>query len=270
MEINSQDTLIIFDEIQAIPNALTVLKFFYEEAPEYHIIAAGSTLGVTLHKSGSFPVGKVDFLHLYPMNFLEFLEALGEGQLVELLRKESWEHINIFHDKLDRYLKQYYFVGGMPEVVASYAKEKNFEVVREVQNRILTSYEQDFSKYATPLMATKLRMIYNSIPHQISKENKKFIYGIVKQGARARDYETTIQRLLDSGLVMKVNRVKVPKLPLKVYEDFGAFKLFVHDIGILGAMVNAKAKLIIEQDAIYTEFKGSLSEQFICQELITA
>lgn len=270
VDIDPKDTLIIFDEIQAIPNALTALKFFYEEAPEYHIISAGSTLWVTLHKSGSFPVGKVDFMHLHPMDFLEFLGAMGEEQLVELMKKEIWEKINIFHDKLDRYLKQYYFVGGMPEAVASYATEKNFEVVREIQKRIVNSYEQDFSKYATPLMATKLRMLYNSIPHQISKENKKFIYGIVKQWARARDYETVIQWLLDSGLVIKVNRVKTPKEPLKVYEDFGAFKLFVHDIWILGALVNSKAMLIVEQDTIYTEFKWALSEQFVCQELYTA
>jgi predicted AAA+ superfamily ATPase len=230
VEINAKDTLIIFDEIQAIPKALTALKFFCEEAPEYHIIAAGSTLGVTLHQSGSFPVGKVDFMSLFPMNFLEFLEAMGEEQLVELMKKQAGEKLNIFHDKLDKYLKQYYFVGGMPEVVASYTTEKNFTTVRTIQTRILTSYEQDFSKYASPLAATKLRMLYASIPHQVSKENKKFIYGIVKQGARARDYETTIQWLLDSGLVIKVNRVKTPKLPLKAYEDFGAFKLFVHDI----------------------------------------
>jgi predicted AAA+ superfamily ATPase len=270
--INPDDTLIVFDEAQAVPNSITALKFFREEAPEYSIIAAGSTLGVTLHDSGSFPVGMVDFLTLYPMCFNEFLVAMGESQLVELI--ESTQHgiekLNVFHEKLSKYLKQYFYVGGMPEVVKKYVATGSYEDAREIQQELLDSYNEDFSKHATPLLATKLRMLWNSIPAQITRENKKFIYGAVRSGARARDFEVAIQWLKDSSLVHRVDRVVAPREPLRAYEDFGAFKLFVHDIGLLGAMVDVKSKAIVEDTAIYTEFKGALAEQFVCQELIAA
>ncbi|MDR3244272.1 MAG: AAA family ATPase [Elusimicrobiota bacterium] len=266
-EINPETTLIIFDEIQAVPNALTALKFFCEQAPEYIIIAAGSTLGVTLHGGQSFPVGKVDFLTLYPMNFTEFLYAVKEEQLANLLISAEPEKLNSFHERFDKYLRQYFYVGGMPEVLAKYANTHSYDDVRSIQNRLVKSYNNDFSKYANHLTSEKLRLLWHSIPNQIAKESKKFIYGAVKEGARARDFETAIQWLADSSLVNKVNCVAVPKQPLKAYENFGAFKLFIHDIGILGAMVGVSARAIIDEENIYTEFKGALAEQFVCQEL---
>jgi predicted AAA+ superfamily ATPase len=262
------DTLLIFDEVQAAPNAITSLKFFQEQMPELFIIASGSALGIAMHGNSSFPVGKIDRLQLYPMTFSEFLQAMGEEKLSELLQQTEPEKLNIFHEKLDRYLRQYFFVGGMPEVVAEYAKNKDFGKVREIQNRILQDYDFDFAKYATPLLATKIRMLWNSIPQQISKENKKFIYGAVRSGARARDFETTIQWLLDASMVHKISRVSKPQSPLKFYEDCGAFKLFISDLGLLGAMAGTLSKQIVEHDNIYIEFNGALSEQFVCQELI--
>jgi predicted AAA+ superfamily ATPase len=262
------DTLLIFDEVQAVPNAITSLKFFQEQMPELFIIASGSALGIAMHGNSSFPVGKIDRLHLYPMTFSEFLQAMGEEKLAELLQNTDPEKLTIFHEKLDRHLRQYFFIGGMPEVVAEYAKNKNFGKAREIQNRILQDYDFDFAKYATPLLATKIRMLWNSIPQQIAKENKKFIYGAVRQGARARDFETTIQWLLDSSMVHKISRVSKPQSPLKFYEDFGAFKLFISDLGLLGAMAGTLPKQIVEHDSIYIEFNGALSEQFVCQELI--
>jgi predicted AAA+ superfamily ATPase len=269
-ETITADTLLIFDEVQAVPNALTSLKFFQEQKPELYIIASGSALGVAMHGNSSFPVGKVDSLHLYPMTFSEFLQALGEDQLAELLNTQTPEKLNVFHEKYDRCLKQYFFVGGMPEVVAEYAANRDFVKVREIQNKILRDYDFDFAKYASPLLATKIRMLWNSIPQQISRENKKFIYGAVKQGARARDFETTIQWLLDSSLIHKIIRVAKPQSPLKFYEDFGAFKLFLSDLGLLGAMTGTLPKQIVEDDSIYTEFNGALGEQFVCQELIAS
>jgi predicted AAA+ superfamily ATPase len=269
--IEPSNTLIIFDEVQAVPNALTSLKYFCEEAPEYSIIAAGSTLGVTLHNSGSFPVGQVDFMTLHPMSFNEFLCACGEEQLANLIGvTSSPERLNVFHEKLEKYLRQYFYVGGMPESVKKYTESNSFKDVRTIQKRLLKSYDEDFSKHAAPLLSTKLRMLWNSIPAQITKENKKFIYGAVRPGARARDFEVAIQWLVDSSLVNKVNRVATPRPPLKAYEDFGAFKMFVHDIGLLGAMVDMQSKAIVDATTVYTEFKGALAEQFVCQELITA
>jgi predicted AAA+ superfamily ATPase len=266
--ISPSDTLIVFDEVQAVPNAITSLKFFQEEAPEYSIVAAGSTLGVTLHDGGLFPVGKVDFATLHPMTFLEFLEALGESQLVELAKTaKDLAKINIFHEKLEKYLRQYFLVGGMPEVVKKYAETGSFDDVRNIQENLLNAYEEDFSKYATPLTATKLHMLWRSIPSQITKENRRFIYGAVKGGARARDFEVTIEWLMDSSLVNKVNRVSAPKQPLKAYEDFGAFKLYLHDIGLLGALAGVLPRAIVDDTTIYTEFKGALAEQFVAQEL---
>ena len=267
-ETITPETLLIFDEVQAVPNAITSLKFFQEQMPELFIIASGSALGIVMHGNFSFPVGKVDRLHLYPMSFSEFLQAMDEEHLAELLQTETPEKLNIFHEKFDRYLKQYFFVGGMPEVVAEYATNQNFDKVRKIQKKILKDYDADFAKYATPLLATKIRMLWNSIPQQIAKENKKFVYGAVKSGARARDFETTIQWLLDSSMIHKINRVSTPKSPLKFYEDFDAFKLFISDVGLLGAMTNTLPKQIVEDDSIYTEYNGAMGEQFVCQELI--
>jgi predicted AAA+ superfamily ATPase len=267
-EAITTETLLIFDEVQAVPNALTSLKFFQEQMPELFVIASGSSLGIAMHGNSSFPVGKIDRLHLCPMTFSEFLQAMGEEKLAELLQKENPEKLNIFHEKLDRYLKQYFFVGGMPEVVAEYAASKDLGKVREIQKKILKDYDFDFAKYATPLLATKIRMLWNSIPQQIARENKKFIYGAVKSGARARDFETTIQWLLDSSMIHKIIRVSKPQSPLKFYEDFGAFKLFLSDVGLLGAMTGVLPKQIVENNNIYTEFNGAMSEQFVCQELI--
>jgi len=262
------DTLLIFDEVQAVPNAITSLKFFQEEMSEIYLIASGSALGVAMHGNASFPVGKVDRLHLYPMSFSEFLQAMNEEKLAELLQTANPEQLNVFHEKLDRYLKQYFFVGGMPEVVANYAENQNFDTVRKLQKKILKDYDADFAKYATPLLATKIRMLWDSIPQQIAKESKKFVYGAVKSGARARDFETTIQWLLDSSMIHKINRVSTPKSPLKFYEDFDAFKLFISDVGLLGAMTNTLPKQIVEDGSIYTEYNGAMGEQFVCQELI--
>jgi predicted AAA+ superfamily ATPase len=267
-EAITTDTLLVFDEVQAVPNALTSLKFFQEKMPELNIIASGSSLGIAMHGNSSFPVGKIDRLHLYPMTFTEFLQAMGEEKLAELLQNEQPEKISVFHEKLDRYLKQYFFIGGMPEVVAEYAVNHDFAKAREIQKKILQDYDFDFAKYATPLLATKIRMLWNSIPQQIAKENKKFIYGAVKTGARGRDFETTIQWLLDSSLIHKINRVTIPKSPLKFYEDFGAFKLFISDVGLLGAMSNTLPQQIVEKDSIYSEFNGALSEQYVCQSLV--
>ncbi|GHT02750.1 ATPase [Bacteroidia bacterium] len=267
-ETITADTLLIFDEIQAVPNALTALKFFQEQMPELYLIASGSALGIAMHGNSSFPVGKVDNMQLYPMTFTEFLQAMGEHQLADVLQNQEPEKTGVFHEKLDRYLKQYFFVGGMPEVVAEYAASKDFVKVRKIQNKILKDYDRDFAKYATPLLATKIRMLWKSIPQQIARENKKFIYGAVRQGARARDFETTIQWLLDSSMIHKINRVSTPKSPLKFYEDFGAFKLFVSDLGLLGAMTGTLPRHIVEDDSIYTEFNGALGEQYVCQELI--
>jgi predicted AAA+ superfamily ATPase len=269
-EAITTETLLIFDEVQAVPNALTALKFFQEQMPELFVVASGSALGIAMHGNSSFPVGKIDRLHLYPMTFYEFLQAMDEEKLAELLQKEKTEKLNIFHEKLDRYLKQYFFVGGMPEVVAEYAASKDFGKVRETQKKILQDYDFDFAKYATPLLATKIRLLWNSIPQQIARENKKFIYGAVKSGARARDFETTIQWLLDSSMIHKIIRIAKPQSPLKFYEDFGAFKLFLNDVGLLGAMTGTLPKQIVENGSIYTEFNGAMSEQFVCQELIAS
>lgn len=271
VNIQPDDTLIIFDEIQAVPNAITSLKYFCEEAPEYSVVAAGSTLGITLHDGSSFPVGKVDFMTLHPMTFSEFLSANGQDELRDLLNNTSDQTmLNSFHSKFDSYLRQYFYIGGMPEVVSSYTQNGDYATARSIQQSILSSYNQDFSKHATPALATKLRLLWQSVPSQLASENKRFIYGAVKEGARARDFETVIQWLADSSMINKVNRVTTVKQPLKAYEDFGSFKLFTHDIGLLGAMADSSVKAIVDEPSIYTEFKGALAEQFVCQELIAA
>lgn len=267
-KITPEDTLIIFDEVQEVPRALKALKYFCEQAPQYHIMAAGSLLGIALHEGTSFPVGKVDFLDLYPMTFREFLLACGQERFVQLMEQHDYAMMGNFRTELIDYLKYYYYVGGMPEAVQEYVQEKDFRTVREVQNKLLTAYENDLSKHAPAEMVTKIRMLWNSIPTQLAKENKKFVYGLVREGARAREYEVAITWLMDVGLVYKVERVKKPDFPLRAYQDFSAFKLFVLDVGLLGAMSRLNAKVILEGDRMFEEFKGALTEQYVLQQLI--
>lgn len=267
-KITPEDTLIIFDEVQEVPRALKALKYFCEQAPQYHIMAAGSLLGIALHEGTSFPVGKVDFLDLYPMTFREFLLACGQERFVQLMEQHDYAMMGNFRTELIDYLKYYYYVGGMPEAVQEYVQEKDFRAVREVQNKLLTAYENDLSKHAPAEMVTKIRMLWNSIPTQLAKENKKFVYGLVREGARAREYEVAITWLMDVGLVYKVERVKKPDFPLRAYQDFSAFKLFVLDVGLLGAMSRLNAKIILEGDRMFEEFKGALTEQYVLQQLI--
>lgn len=267
INIEKENTLIIFDEVQEIPNALSSLKYFYENANDYHVIAAGSLLGVALHQGTSFPVGKVEFLDLYPLNFKEFLIALGEEEVVKLLDSNDFSLISAFSSKLKDYLKQYYFIGGMPAVVTSYIEEKNYEEVRNIQNRLLESYEQDFSKHAPNTIVPRIRQLWNNIPTQLAKENKKFIYGLIKEGARAREYELALSWLIDCGLVYQINRVNDCKTPLSAYQDFSAFKLYILDIGLLGAMAKIDVTTLLEGNEIFVEFKGALTEQFVLEEL---
>ena len=261
------NTLIIFDEIQAVPEALTALKYFQEDAPEYHIIAAGSLLGVALHSGISFPVGKVVFMDLYPLSYLEFLDAIGENALVEILRQTDWKLITAFKSKYIERLRQYYFVGGMPEAVLKFSENNNFREVRDIHIQILETYEQDFSKHAPVGIVPRIRMVWNSIPAQLAKENRKFIYGLIKKGSRAKDYELALSWLIDCGQVYKVNRVTKPAIPLKAYEDRSAFKLFMVDVGLLSAMGDIDAKTLLEGKTIFSEFKGALTEQYVFQQL---
>lgn len=267
MTISPTDTLLIFDEIQEVPRALSALKYFNENAPEYVIVSAGSMLGVALHRGTSFPVGKVDFLHLYPMDFMEYLQACGEDQLAELLRTGDMDMVKVFKDTYIDRLRQYYFVGGMPEVVAAFTTRKDYEEVRRIQMRLLTAYEQDISKHAPNEIVPRIRMLWNSIPAQLARDNRKFIYGAVRERARAKDFELAIQWLLDCGLIHKVQRVTKPGIPLMAYVDNSAFKLYLLDLGLLGAMSNLDLRSLLEGNRVFEEFKGALTEQYVCQQL---
>lgn len=268
-KIDSNNTLLIFDEVQEVPRALSSLKYFYENAPQYHIVCAGSLLGIALHGGTSFPVGKVDFLSLYPLSFKEFLMATTGERFAELLDKQDYPMITSFRQTYIDALKQYYFVGGMPEAVQSFTEEKDFNEVRKIQKRILDAYEQDFSKHAPIEIVPKIRMIWNSIPSQLAKENKKFIYGLVREGGRAKEYETAIMWLCDCGLVHRVSRVNAAGIPLKAYEDLKAFKLFIVDVGLLGCMTGLRQLTLLDVNDLFTEFKGALTEQYVCQQLKT-
>lgn len=268
-KINSENTLLIFDEVQEVPRALASLKYFYENAPQYHIVCAGSLLGIALHPGTSFPVGKVDFLKLHPLSFSEFLMATGNERFAELLKKQDYEMITSFKQTYIDALKYYYFVGGMPEAVQSFAENKDFNEVRAIQKRILVAYEQDFSKHAPNEIVPKIRMLWNSIPSQLARENKKFIYGLVREGGRAREYETAIMWLSDCGLVHKVSRVNAAGIPLKAYVDLKAFKLFIVDVGLLGCMAGLRQRTLLDGDDLFVEFKGALTEQYVCQQLKT-
>ena len=267
VDIDAENTLLIFDEIQEVPKALTSLKYFCENARQYHILAAGSLLGVALHEGTSFPVGKVDFIDLYPLNFQEFLLAIGEEKLVNILNEKDWDLINIFKDKFISYLREYYFIGGMPEAVNKYIETKDYKKVRNVQLKLLQAYEEDFSKHAPNDIVPRLKMLWNSIPAQLAKENKKFIYGLIKEGARAKEYELALSWLIDCGLIYKIDRVTKPNIPLIAYQDTSAFKLYILDVGILGAMTRIDEKILLEGNEIFTKFKGSFTEQFVLTEL---
>jgi predicted AAA+ superfamily ATPase len=266
--INAKDTLLIFDEIQEAEKGLTALKYFFEKNPEYYIVAAGSLLGVSIQKNNSFPVGKVDFLKLYPMSFMEFLENNNEQKIAEQLKNKNWEVIHSFHDKLVEQLRLYYFIGGMPEVVSTYIETKNLQQVRNLQEKLLIGYENDFAKYAPNEVVPKIRLVWKSIISQLAKENRKFIYGQIKHGARAKDFENAINWLQDAGLVLKVTNVKKPTIPLSAYAEFDSFKLYLLDIGLLNAMGKIDAKILLEKNTILTEFKGASTEQYVCQQLI--
>ncbi len=268
-KIDPDNTLLIFDEVQEVPRALSSLKYFCENAPHYHIVCAGSLLGIALHSGTSFPVGKVYFLKLYPLSFREFLMATGKERFAELLDKRDFEMITHFKQEYSDALKHYYFVGGMPEAVMSFAENKDFGEVRDIQKRILDAYEQDFSKHAPNEIVPRIRMLWNSIPSQLAKENKKFIYGLVREGARAKEYEIALMWLSDCGLVHKVSRVNNVGMPLKFYEDLKAFKLFMVDVGLLGCMAGLRQRTLIEGDDLFVEFKGALTEQYVCQQLKT-
>lgn len=266
--INADDTLIILDEIQEADRGVTVLKYFCENAPQYHVVAAGSLLGISFHRQSSFPVGKVDFMDLHPMSFSEFLLALGEQQLTKALVNKDWETLSVFRDKLTDYLKYYFFIGGLPEVVETYIQTKDWQKVRYVQNRILLSYQGDFSKHAPYTMVPRLQMVWQSIASQLAKENKKFVYGAIREGARAKDFELAIQWLTDCGLLVKCHRITKPEMPLLAFQDLSAFKLFLHDIGLLTAMSGIEIKTLIEGNALFTQYNGALAEQFVIQQLI--
>ncbi len=268
VDIDPIDTLLIFDEIQAVPKAISSLKYFYENAPDYAIIAAGSLLGVSIHHQASFPVGKVDFLALYPMDFEEFLQAMNQERLLSLIQHRDWSMMQIMKSQLIDLLRLYYAVGGMPEAVQTFIDTQNLDAVRNVQRALLMAYEQDFSKHISDTQTLqRVRAMWQSIPIQLAKENKKFIYSELQKGARSKDYEIALQWLIDSGLVHKVDRIKKPHLPISAYAD-GAFKLFMLDVGLLGAMSELDFTVLLEANRLFSEFKGALTEQYVLQQLM--
>lgn len=269
INIKSDKTLIILDEIQEAPRGLHLLKYFYEEAPEYHIMVAGSLLGIILNRGVSFPVGKVDIMELHPMNFNEFLEAMGQEQLLKVLVSNDWKLIDILSSKYIELLRQYYFVGGMPEAVLSYCNSKDIAQVRDIQSNILKAYRNDISKHATKSESVKIGQVLDSLPSQLSKENKKFIYGVIKSGARAAEFELAIQWLIDAGVIHKVNRIKEARMPLKFYEDISAFKLFLLDLGLFACMCEVPASEILIGNNIFIEYKGAFAEQYVLQQIIS-
>jgi len=264
-----ENTLIILDELQEAVRGITALKYFAEKAPEYHVMAAGSLLGIAMHKNDSFPVGKVDFMNLYPLSFFEFLDAVGESKMVNLLMAKDWAMITTFRNQFEERLHQYYYVGGMPAAVLAFVNDNDLNKVRVIQKAIIEAYERDFSKHAPAIEVPRIRMVWRSIPAQLAKENKKFIYGAVKEGARAKDFELAIEWLKDAGLVYKVNRCKKALLPLAAYEDFSAFKMFLSDIGLMCAMSNVPAQSLLSGNILFADFKGALTEQYVLQQLKT-
>lgn len=266
--ITPENTLIILDEIQDTPKVLESLKYFCEEAPEYHVIAAGSLLGVAIHEGVSYPVGKVDILDLYPLSFREFLCAMGEKPLSDALETKDYTLIDNFSDKYLFWLKNYYYIGGMPAVVEAFSIRKDYTEVRQIQSDIVRQYEGDFGKHVDARTLPRIRMVWDSIPMQLAKENKKFFFGQIKKGARSSEYEIAIQWLIDCGLVYKVSRVNEPRMPLKAYKSMNAYKLFILDVGLLGALSELTAESIIEGNDIFVEFKGALTEQYVLQQMV--
>lgn len=271
--VKPHNTLLIFDEIQEVPRALTALKYFCENAPEYAIVAAGSLLGVAMHQGTSFPVGRVSFMELYPLNFREFLKAAGEDMLCGLLAggdaTENIPLITAMKEKYVDYLRQYYYTGGMPEVVLDFVEYKDYHRVRKTQRMLLDYYQQDFSKHADPHLVTRLNQVWNSIPGQLARENKKFIFGQIRQGARAKDFELAVQWLEDCGLIHKVHRVSKPGLPLNAYAELSAFKIYMNDVGLLAAKSELPLQAIVDKNQLFTEFKGALTEQYVLQQLVS-
>lgn len=266
-DITPNDTLVVLDEIQDCPKALEALKFFCEDVPDVHIIVAGSLLGLSLHGGVSYPVGKVEELRLYPMNFIEFLDAMDKPQLVKILKEGNWNVINLLESEFISLLRQYYYVGGMPAAVLAYVQQKGLQEVRSIQKQIIQDYRRDFSKHAPEREVPRINMVWDSIPAQLAKENKKFIYGAVKKSARAADFELAIQWLIDAGLTYKVQRVNAPRLPFKFYEDLNAFKLFMLDVGLMGAMSETSAESMLVGESIFSEYKGAFTELFVFTQL---
>lgn len=267
VSIKPSTTLLILDEIQEVERGLASLKYFCEKAPEYHVAVAGSLLGITLHEGTSFPVGKVDMLYMYPMDFEEFLLAMGKEQLVELLRNNSWTALTPLRGMLTELLRQYYFVGGMPEAVKTYIERGDIWEVRSIHSKIIDAYRNDMSKHAPKQQVQRINMVWNSIPSQLARDNKKFIYGALRKGARANDFEIAIQWLVDSGLVHKVHRISKPVVPLKFYEDMASFKLFLLDCGLLGALSETPPEQILIGDNVFEEYKGAFTENYVLQQL---
>lgn len=268
-KIISSNTLIIFDEIQECPKAMTALKYFNEDAPQYDILAGGSLLGVVHHQGTGFPVGKVEFMDLYPLSFEEFIDALGHEQLLSLMKKHDFQLVETFKDKYLDLLKQYCYIGGMPEIVQDFIDNNDINAIRAKQKDILSAYERDFSKHIPANTVAKIQLLWKSIPAQLTKENKKFIYGAIKKGARAKEFETALSWLCECGLVYKVSKITKPGLPIVAYEDFDVFKLFMLDVGLLGALTNIDIKTLLEENKIFEEFKGAIAEQYVLQQLKT-
>jgi predicted AAA+ superfamily ATPase len=267
ISIKPSTTLLILDEIQEVERGLASLKYFCEKAPEYHVAVAGSLLGITLHEGTSFPVGKVDMLYMYPMDFEEFLLAMGKEQLVELLRNNSWATLTPLRGMLTELLRQYYFVGGMPEAVKTYVERGDIWEVRSIHSKIIDAYRNDMSKHVPKQQVQRINMVWNSIPSQLARDNKKFIYGALRKGARANDFEIAIQWLVDSGLVHKVHRISKPVVPLKFYEDMASFKLFLLDCGLLGALSETPPEQMLIGDNVFEEYKGAFTENYVLQQL---
>lgn len=264
-----EDTLLIFDEIQEAQRGITALKYFYEKAPQYHVAAAGSLLGIAMHRGDSFPVGKVDVMHLYPLSFYEFLDTIGEQNMRAMLQTKNWQMITTFRTKYEERLRQYYLVGGMPATVLAFVGSRDATKVRNVQKSILEAYEQDFSKHAPAIEFPRIRIVWRSIPGQLAKENKKFVYGVLKEGARAKEFELAIEWLKDTGLIYKTNRCKKAQIPLGAYEDFSAFKIFLSDIGLMGAMSNVPVQSLLTGNALFSDLRGAMTEQYVMQQLAT-
>lgn len=269
MRIEPGSTLIVLDEVQECPRALTSLKYFQQNAPEYHVAAAGSYLGVARHEGESYPVGKVTTIDLRPLDFLEFMDAVGEGMLADLLRSEGPRGVDdAFSHRMQELLREYLFVGGMPEVVRDFAQAHDFDEVRRLQRQILADFDADFSKHAPTRILERMRLVWSSLPAQLAKENRKFVYGVLRPGARAREFEESIQWLRDYGAVTKIPRVKALRTPLAGYDDVAAFKLFCLDTGLMGALAGLPVEVLVNGSALFTEFKGAYTEQYVCQQLV--